>query len=119
MNILAWVYAIELALGMTAGWAFVIQYWRTYRWWKHQFGIHLVSFSAIVAAFYTLYFFRTLAQPGMSAGSTGGGFGVFRFILFTLLTAVVVWRLIVFLPERLRREQDQDDGASGPRRRAD
>jgi hypothetical protein len=108
MNALAWIYLIELALGTLAGWLFIIGYSFTYHWWHSSVATHVVSFSTVVAAFYTLYFFRTLAQPGTASGSTAGGFGVFRFILFTLLTAVVMWRLIVFIPERLRREHREN-----------
>ena len=105
MNGLAWVYLIELSIGTLAGWLFIIGYSFTYQWWRSSVATHVVAFSAVVTAFYTLYLGRTLFSPGMAAGSTGGGFGMFRFILFTLLTAVVVWRLVVFVPERLRAEQ--------------
>lgn len=88
---LGWRIYLFVLLGIsTLGcWAFVVLYHRAYRWWRNEFGRHLVSFSACLGLFLT-YFVVLAFWPEMP-----WRMGL-RIGLFTLLTLVIVWRLVLF-----------------------
>lgn len=91
-------YLAELCIGSVAGaWFFGYALW--FRWWRDELTAHLMAFSGIVELFYVYYLYRTLASPTMPPGAAQGWT---RFALFTVLTAVVVWRLVVVLRFRAR-----------------
>lgn len=84
------VYMLVLLVVSTLGcWAFVVLYHRAYRWWRNEFGRHLIAFSACLGLFLTYYLVLAF-WPGMPWRA-----GI-RTALFTLLAAVIVWRLVLF-----------------------
>jgi len=93
------VYIVLLVTGSLAGWAFVIRYMVTYRWWTTELGRHLITFSACVAAFES-YYLLILIWPGLP------GRTAIRTCLFVLLTVAVVWRWWMF--ERIRWQTRKD-----------
>ena len=95
-------YTLALLVIACAGcWLFVVLYHRAYKWWNNEFGRHLVSFSACLGLFLTYYLVLAF-WPGMP-WRTG-----IRTGLFTLLTAAVVWRLVLF--GRVNLAQRREDG---------
>lgn len=99
---LGWqIYALVLlTVGIIGCWAFVYRYARTYRWWTNEFGRHLIAFSACLGLFLTFYAVIT-AYPRLP------GAAAIRLTLFTVLVAVIVWRLWLF--ERIRRAEEKQD----------
>jgi hypothetical protein len=93
-------YYALLVLGAVAGWTFILRYVTTYRWWSTELGRHLVTFSGCLAAFET-YYFAALIWPHFP------GKEFLRAVLFLILTAAVLWRLVMF--ERLHRH-NRDKG---------
>lgn len=91
-GLMLWVNNAMLIIGFIAGLAFVILYGARYLGARHWLGVHLVSFSAVVTAFYGLF----IARPWLSPNT----YMYVRFILFVLLTVVVVWRLAVLVKFR-------------------
>lgn len=89
------VYLVLLGTGALAGWAFVIRYMITYKWWSTELGRHLVVFSSVVSSWFT-YFLIVVIWPDLP-GKTA-----IRTILFVVLVAATVWRFWMF--ERLRRK---------------
>lgn len=84
------IYMLVLLVVSTLGcWGFVVLYHRSYRWWRNEFGRHLVSFSACLGLFLTYYLVLAF-WPGMPWRTH------IRTALFTLLAAVIVWRLVLF-----------------------
>jgi hypothetical protein len=99
---------ISLGVGTIAGLWFVGLYtWRT-AWWQEEHRAHLATFSIIVTLFYLLYSARTFADPSGSPGSSLTGFNVVRALLFDILTALVVWRLVLLLRSRRQDEIRHD-----------
>jgi hypothetical protein len=88
-------YFALLGTGALAGWAFVVRYMATYKWWSTELGRHLVVFSADVSAWFT-FFLAVLIWPEFP-GKTA-----IQSVLFVVLVAAVVWRFVMF--ERLRRK---------------
>jgi len=95
-----------LGLGVLGGWWFVIRYTRRYAWWRNEFGSHIVAFSAAVAMFYTYYMALTIwpELPGRSA---------LRLILFTALTGIIVWRVVIFERVAGMERREKRDAATG------
>jgi hypothetical protein len=92
----AWLQAVYIALLVTcslAGWGFVIRYMAIYKWWKTEYGRHLITFTACLSALFSFYLLA-LVWPGMP------GRTAIRTALFFLLTAAMVWRVVMF--ERIR-----------------
>jgi len=89
------VYFALLGTGALAGWAFVVRYVTTYRWWSTELGTHLVVFSSVVSLWFT-YFLIVVIWPDFP-GKTA-----IRTALFVVLVVAVVWRFVMF--ERLRRK---------------
>lgn len=87
-----------LIIGFIAGLTFVILYSAWYVRARHWLGVHLVAFSVVVTAFYGLF----IARPWMSPNA----YMYVRFILFVLLTIVVVWRLAVLAMVRKSEHED-------------
>lgn len=88
----AWlqVYTLALLAASTLGcWLFVFLYHRAYRWWRNEFGRHLVAFSASLGLFLT-YYCVLAVWPSMP-----WRVGI-RTALFTLFALVIVWRLVLF-----------------------
>lgn len=86
------LYTLALLVISCAGcWLFVVLYHRAYKWWTNEFGRHLVAFSASLGLFLTYYVVLAM-WPGMPEGLRLWA----RTGLFTLLTAVIVWRLVLF-----------------------
>ena len=109
----AWlqVYTLVLLGVSTLGcWAFVALYHRAYRWWGNEFGRHLVAFSACLGLFLT-YYCVLAVWPGMP-----WRVGI-RTALFTLLAAVIVWRLVLFgrVSWALDRSERSSRSGSDPR----
>lgn len=93
------IFALVLLLvGIVGCWAFVYRYAKTYKWWSNEFGRHLVAFSASLGLFLTFYGVLSVFPnlPGQK---------VIRLGLFTVLVAVIVWRLLLF--ERIKRAEDR------------
>lgn len=103
---LGWkIYALTLlALGLIGCWAFVIRYMRRYDWWATEFGRHLIALSSCLGLFMTFYAVLAVFPrlPGAAA---------IRLILFTVLVAVILWRLVLF--ERIKRADDTHDSPPG------
>lgn len=100
------VYTLALLAISCAGcWLFVVLYHRAYRWWTNEFGRHLVSFSASLGLFLS-YYVVLAAWPGMPDGLRLW----LRTGLFTLLTAVIVWRLVLFGRVHLAQQRENGDG---------
>ncbi len=78
-----------LVICVVACWAFVALYSRRWPWWTNQFGSHLVAFSSCLGLFLTYYLVLAF-WPGMPWRVQ------IRTALFTLLTVVIVWRLVLF-----------------------
>lgn len=105
---LGWkIYALTLlVLGIVGCWLFVYRYARTYRWWKNEFGRHLIAFSSCLGQFLTFY--------GVVAVFPDLPFkDAIRLILFTELVAVILWRLALF--ERIKRLEDREGEPAGRR----
>jgi hypothetical protein len=86
------LYTLALLLISAAGcWLFVVLYHRAYRWWTNEFGRHLVAFSACLGLFLTYYVVLAF-WPEMPYWLRLW----LRTGLFTLLTGVIVWRLVLF-----------------------
>jgi uncharacterized membrane protein YbhN (UPF0104 family) len=100
MNWLGWLNLAELIIGTAAGGAFMVLYTVRYRWWRDEFGKHLMSFSAIAWLFYAFYLVVTLARPETAPGNSTSPTALVRFVLFSVLTVVIVWRLVIFLDFR-------------------
>ena len=102
------LYTLALLVISCAGcWLFVVLYHRAYKWWNNEFGRHLVTFSASLGLFLTYYLVLAF-WPTMPDGLRLW----LRTSLFTLLTAVIVWRLVLF--GRVNLAQRRED--SGRRR---
>lgn len=97
------VYYALIGIGAAAEWTFIIRYTSTYRWWKTELGRHLITFSACLASFETSYVVTILwpHYPGRE---------IVQLALFTLLTAAIVWRLVMF--ERIRRHGNGNGGTT-------
>lgn len=94
------LYTLALLVVCTVGcWAFVVLYHRAYRWWTNDFGRHLVAFSACLGLFLTYYLVLAFwpEMPARVGIRTG---------LFTLLTVVVVWRLVLFGRVHLAQQRE-------------
>lgn len=103
---LGWqIYAlVMLGVGIVGCWAFVYRYVRTYRWWRNEFGRHLVAFSASLGLLLT-YVGVLWVYPDLP------GRNVIRLVLFSSLIAVIVWRLVLF--ERVKRAEKREAGSVG------
>jgi hypothetical protein len=86
---MTWANNVLLVVGWLAGGVFIVWYTKRFGWWRDEFAAHLASFSLVVEAFYSLFIVRPWVPPVAFAWA--------RLGLFTLLTAVVVWRLVVFV----------------------
>lgn len=102
---LGWrIYAyVLLGVGIFGCWAFVALYTKKYRWWTDPFGQHLVAFSACLGLFLT-YYGVLVVWPDMP------GRGAVRLALFTLLTVVIVWRLVLFGRFTRAKERERTKG---------
>lgn len=83
------VMYVLLGVGDLGCWGFVLLYTRTYKWWKNQFGQHLVAFSACLGLFLT-YFTARLFWPEMPWRMP------IVMSLFVLLDVAIVWRVVLF-----------------------
>lgn len=93
------VYTLALLVICTVGcWVFVGRYWQKHRWWTNDVGRHLIAFSGCLGLFF-VYFGVLAFWPSMPTGLRIG----LRTGLFTLLTAIIVWRVVLF--ERVERVQ--------------
>ncbi len=104
MSTLVLISLIELIIGTVAGVWFVVLYSIRTPWWHEEHRAHLFTFSANTAAFYLLYLGRTVADPSTGPGATPSVFNTVRMVLFTIMTAAIVWRLILLI-RRPRRGQ--------------
>ncbi len=87
---LGWAYEVALRAIVAGGCvAFVIWYWISYKWWRNDFGRHLMSMSASLGSLAT-FSLIVWVWPNLP------GRGLIRMVLFTLLAMAVVWRLVVF-----------------------
>lgn len=93
---MVWANNILLGVGWLAGLIFLVWYTKRFGWWRNEFSAHLACFSLVVELFYSLFLARPLFDMTV--------FLWVRLGLFTLLTAVVVWRLVVFIRTRLFAE---------------
>jgi hypothetical protein len=92
-NVIA--YSI-LGIGWIVTVVFIAWYMKTEPWSQTETGRHLVSFSASVGAFFTLYLLLALF-PDLP------GKGLIRIVLLIVLVGNCVWRLILFA--RYRRDE--------------
>lgn len=100
-----------LGIGTLCSFGLVFLYIRTQRgWWKHPIGKILVSLAAIDGLFYGWYLLITLWPqiPGRA---------LVRTVLFTIMTAAIVYRFVAFLkmqPVMRRDKQLRESGAKPP-----
>jgi hypothetical protein len=100
-----------LVLGTVCSFGLVFLYIRTQRgWWKHPIGKILVSLAAVDGLFYTWYILVSLWPqiPGRS---------LVRLILFTFMTAAIVYRFVAFLklqPVMRHDKKIRESGAQPP-----
>lgn len=101
------IYTLALLVVCVAAcWAFVALYSKSFPWWRNQFGSHLVAFSTCLGLF--LSYYLVLAFWPQMPWRVG-----IRTALFTLLTVVIVWRLVLFWRiNRDERRAANRDGAS-------
>lgn len=97
MSLLVMISLAELVIGTVAGVWFVILYSVRTPWWHEEHRAHLFTFSANTSAFYLLYLGRTLADPSTGPGSQASAFNTVRMVLFTIMTAAIVWRLVLLV----------------------
>lgn len=84
-----------LGIGWLSVVVFLVWYTRVEPWFSTDVGRHLVSFSASVGAFFTLYLLLALF-PDLP------GKGAIRFVLLIAIVANCVWRLVLFAHYRRR-----------------
>jgi hypothetical protein len=97
---LGWGYEAALRVILAGGCvAFIIRYWMTNKWWKNDFGRHLVSMSASLGLL-GLFSLAVLVWPDLPAR------GLIRMVLFTLLASAVLWRIVVF--ERYQKARKRE-----------
>jgi hypothetical protein len=102
VNALGWINLLELIIGTVAGGGFLIMYTVRFRWWGNTFGQHLFAFSGVAWLFYVFYLYITAKAiadgvPGTAPGNSGSASAIGRLVLFSLITAVIVWRFALFL----------------------
>jgi len=103
---LGWVYEVALRAILSLGCVvFIVRYWMTNRWWKNDFGRHLMSMSASLGLL-GIFSLLVWVWPSMPAR------GLTRMVLFTLLASAVVWRVVVFERYHLAMRRER---RSGPR----
>lgn len=91
-----WIVNVGMLLvGGAAGSWFIARYAMTYRWWKNEWGRHIITFSGCVTLFY-LYFILVVIWPNLP------GKALIRSVLFLCLTLAIVWRAAMF--ERTRHK---------------
>lgn len=95
-----------LTIGTSASWIFVGWYGCTRAWSSSAMGRHIIAFSSVVAAFFTLYLVLMI-WPNLPGRST------IRFTLLICLVGVVVWRLVIFAVEDWRDRRPRDSRAPG------
>ncbi len=87
-------YAV-LGIGWLAVVWFLLRYMATAPWYRSDIGRHLVTFTACVGGFFTLYLALGI-WPDMPAA------GPLRIILLVGIVAVSVWRAVLFEAYRRR-----------------
>lgn len=89
------VMYVLLGVGVVGCWGFVWMYTRTYKWWRNQFGQHLVAFSTCLGLFLSYYTVRLfwVDMPWRTP---------IVLTLFVFLDVVIVWRFALFW--RVRKE---------------
>jgi hypothetical protein len=97
---------VLLVIGAGSCWSFVTLYWVTFKWWRNDFGRHLIAMSSCLGAFFT-YYLILVAWPDLP------GRGLIRLILFHLLVVTVVWRLVVFGRVELAKKRERARGPYG------
>jgi hypothetical protein len=101
----AYAMVVICALGC---WWFVARYTSLYKWWRNEIGAHLVVISAALGLL-TTYYAVVSVYPELPARSQ------IRFVLFALLVAAVVWRVIIFerVALQVRRDRAEREAAKG------
>lgn len=98
---LGWPFEVTLRIVLTGGCAaFIIRYWMTNRWWRNDFGRHLMSMSAALGAL-GAFSLLVLVWPDLPAR------GLVRMVLFFLLALTVVWRIVVFERYELAKRRER------------
>jgi len=85
---------LAATLALVVGWlgsaAFLFPYVKMVKkWWKEPHRVHVVSFSADVFFFFTLYLLRPIIEPHV--------FQYIRLVLLWILALLAAWRAAIFL----------------------
>jgi hypothetical protein len=91
-----------LGVGWLAVTVFLVLYTTTDPWFRTDTGRHLVSFTASVWGFFTLYFVLA-AFPDWSWK------GPIRLALLVTLVANCVWRLVMYLRTKYKRRKKRKE----------
>jgi hypothetical protein len=97
------IVTVELVIALLGCWSFVVLYTRTWAWWRNDVGRHLVAFSSALGLLLAFYVLRLVWRdmPGT---------GLITVILMTLLTVVILWRLLLFIRIKRDVQRDRTDG---------
>lgn len=90
---------VLLGVGSVGCWWFIARYTSLYKWWRNDFGRHLIALSSCLGLFYT-YYVAVVIWPDLP------GRTAIRLALFVALTGTIMWRVIIF--ERVARLERLD-----------